>query len=87
MTIHIIGDNGFVLRDRRIEDGADPDMAPALQELETFIREKFSGAQFLVMVGMPKRSHYLAGDADGPLRREDGMAMAKRLHTYLTTGR
>ena len=88
MAIHIIGDKGFVLRDPRVEDGADADVGPSLAELEAVIREKFPQAKFLVMISTPNgRSSFLAGDADGPLRRDLGANMAKRLHQYLTTSR
>lgn len=88
MTIHVIGDKGFVLRDPRVVDGTDDDLAPTLREIETAIRDKLPAAKFLIMVEMPnKRSHYLAGDTDGPLRRDYAVRMATRLRQLFATGR
>ena len=88
MTIHIVGDKGFVLRDPRVDDSIDADLAPTLREIETAIRDKLPAAKFLVIVEMPnKRSHYLAGDTEGPLRRDEGVRMATRLRRLFATGR
>ena len=86
--IHIIGNKGFVLRDPRVDDSPDDDIAPILREIEAAVRDKLPAAKFMIMVEMPnKRSHYLAGDAEGPLRRDEGVKMATRLRHLFTTGR
>ena len=88
MPIHIIGDKSFVLRDPRVQDTVDGDIAPIIKGIETAIREKLPTAKYLVMLEMPgDRSHYLSGDADGPLRRDKAIKMIKRLYHLFTTGR
>ena len=88
MPIHIVGNKSFVVRDPHVDDSIDDDLAPTLREIETAIRDKLPGAKFLIMVEMPnKRSHYLAGDTDGPLRRDYAVGMATRLRHLFATGR
>ena len=88
MPIYVLGrDKGFVLGDKRVEDNPDDDMAPALLEMERHIREKFPGMRFMLMVQKGERSHYLAGEAAGPLPRHIGVRMAERLRHLFTTGR
>ena len=88
MPIHVVGDKGFVLRDPQVDDAPDDDMSSSLREIEILLRENLPAAKFLVMVVTPnKRSHYVAGDVDGPLRRDEGVKMVTRLRHLFTTGR
>lgn len=86
MPIHIIGDKSITLRDERVKDHPDPDIAPMLLELEAHIKTKFNGAQFLLMVQTDKRSHYIASDRNGPLRKDIALKMLDRLRHLFVHG-